>query len=318
MGGRCLIASILDRIAVLILLIGLGYLMGRLGILGGPMRKGISNLILTLCLPCAILASANIPFTREQQITIVYVLAAAFVFYVVSFLIFTAVGHKLIPEPRKRGLYICLCTFANTSFVGFPIAQVLVGEIAIFYGSVFNIMYNLFMFTYGIYLLTGTRKGIGKMLRSAMLDPCALASFAMVAICLFQIKFPAFLNDGLNLLGNTCTPLAMLVIGAGMTECRLHEVFSQRIIYSVSIARLVVMPLLVFGALWLLKVDPVVSIVCTLMCALPSGSLNSIFAEKYDCEPDFANKTVVQGNLLILITAPLLVALLGIAYPGVF
>lgn len=42
-----------------------------------------------------------------------------------------------------------------------------------------------------------------------------------------------------------------------------------------------------------------------LLTALPSGSLNVILAKEYDCEPDFASRTVILSMILIIVTLPL-------------
>jgi len=52
-----------------------------------------------------------------------------------------------------------------------------------------------------------------------------------------------------------------------------------------------------------------------LMAALPCGTMNVIFAEKYDCAPEFASRTVIQSLVLMIITLPLMILLTSIVFP---
>lgn len=53
----------------------------------------------------------------------------------------------------------------------------------------------------------------------------------------------------------------------------------------------------------LLKLPDEISGTCAILTALPAGSLNVIYAEQYNCEPEFASRTVVQTMVFMIVTA---------------
>ncbi len=48
-------------------------------------------------------------------------------------------------------VYSC---FSNVAFMGYPVIEAVLGHEAIFYTAIFNLPFNLFSFTLGIYLLS--------------------------------------------------------------------------------------------------------------------------------------------------------------------
>ena len=80
--------------------------------------------------------------------------------------------------------------------------------------------------------------------------------------------------------------------------------------------RLVVFPLAVLAVLYLIPgVPPLVALVCSIMCCLPSASLSVVFAQEYSCAPEYASRAVVQGMLLMIITIPLFITLAVTVFP---
>jgi len=67
-----------------------------------------------------------------------------------------------------------------------------------------------------------------------------------------------------------------------------------------------VLPALMMGALMLasnwIEIMPETKSVLVLMCALPCGSMNVIFAENYDIAPHFSARTVSLSMVFMLVT----------------
>ena len=115
---------------------------------------------------------------------------------------------------------------------------------------------------------------------------------------------PAFLNDTIDSLGNCCTALSMVVIGAILSDVDPRTVLEPAVLYYVVI-RLIAIPAFLFGVLWLLKVDTLVTGIIVILSAMPAGSTTAMLAQKYDQDPEFASKMVFLSTLASLITLPL-------------
>ena len=73
------------------------------------------------------------------------------------------VGKAAGFERKKRVIFTLLIAFANTGFVGLPVLTQLIGESGMLYGAIYNCVFDILYFSYGLYLLVG-REGCGCLL----------------------------------------------------------------------------------------------------------------------------------------------------------
>ena len=59
----------------------------------------------------------------------------------------------------------------------------------------------------------------------------------------------------------------------------------------------------------------IVKVICCLISCIPSGSLCVVFAQQYDCEPEYASRAVVQSMLVMLITIPVYLGIATSVFP---
>jgi len=112
-------------------------------------------------------------------------------------------------------------------------------------------------------------------------------------------------------------PLSMMIMGASLAKVPLLDILKDKYSYLVSFIRLLAFPLLMLAAMKMVGAAPVTASVCILMTALPCGTMNVIFAEKYDCAPAFASKAVIQSMILMAGTLVLMIILTSQAFPAV-
>ena len=58
-----------------------------------------------------------------------------------------------------------------------------------------------------------------------------------------------------------------------------------------------------------IEVNPRTMITLTIMTALPSGTMNVIYSERYNCASKFCARTVVMTLVFMVVTLPLLIGL---------
>ena len=84
---------------------------------------------------------------------VIYTLAIATAVYV-ALPVISFVLVKLMRIPmHQKGLYMFMTIFSNTGFMGYPIMKALFGNDAVFYTALFNILFNLEVFTLGVILI---------------------------------------------------------------------------------------------------------------------------------------------------------------------
>lgn len=288
---------------MLFVLILVGVLIRRIGLLTESGCKMLSSLLINLILPCNIVhafmsgAEVGAEFARN-----------CFLMVGLSALIqaIAAVGNRFLfarfpREERSVLSYGMICS--NSSFVGLPIAEELFGSIGVMYTSVFQIPLRFIMWTAGLSLFTDiSRKDA---LKKLVRHPCIIAVFLGLLMMVLPVELPDFLNSALNAMSSCTTPVSMLVIGSILALAPVRSLFSLPVLYFTAL-RLVVFPLLVYVLLLPFNLDRLLVDICVLMTAMPAGSSTSILATQYDCNAVFASEIIFTSTLFSIVTIPLL------------
>ena len=291
----------------IVVAVTLGFILRKTGIIDARMQKGLSDMLLLAILPFSILASSNYEKTPEVTEGMQIVLVAAMAYYILSLILMRLTSRKLPFEEKEQRVFVTMTVFANTGFVGFPLMSALYGNAGLLMAVVFNLAYNLFMYTYGIHLLSGKTGSI----RSILTNPVNIASVLAILIFVSPFRFPSYVSGPIDLIAAMTVPLSMIIIGSNLAAMPFTKVLTDPKSYLISFVRLILLPGLVLAGMYLAfrstSMTSETAAVAVLMCALPCGSMNVILSEKYDCAPEFAARATVQSMLLCMGSLPLFV-----------
>ena len=109
------------------------------------------------------------------------------------------------------------------------------------------------------------------------------------------------------MVGNTTTPLSMLIIGASLADVSIREMIRDKKLYVLAALRLFAIPFLMYAACTLLHIDSYITGIATVSAAMPAASMAVMMAKSYDGNTDFASKGVVFTTLLCVATLPVVV-----------
>ena len=162
----------------------LGFALNKSKVIGSTGERALSDILLKAVLPFMIINSSQHTYSACAAIAIGY--------YAVSLIVLRLSLKKVnILEDEKRIMITCT-VFANTGFVGFPLMEALYGSYGLLLAAVFNLCYNLFFYTYAVYLFS-------KKPRFALLDmfKSSVSVASIVAIVMFIIpwRMPGFISD---------------------------------------------------------------------------------------------------------------------------
>lgn len=288
---------------MLFVLILVGILVRRCGLLTESGCKMLSSLLINVILPCnivhAFMSGAEVGADFAGNCFLMVGLS-------VIIQILAAVGNRFLFRrfPREKSSvlsYGMLCS--NSSFVGLPIAEVLFGDIGVMYTSVFQIPIRFIMWTAGLSLFTdiSRRDAVKKLIR----HPCIIAVFVGLLLMVLPVELPGFIDDSVTALSRCTTPVSMLVIGSILAYAPIKSLFSAPVLYF-SFLRLVAFPLLVYVLLLPFGMDRLLVDICLLMTAMPAGSSTSILANQYGCDAEFASEIIFTSTLFSIVTIPLI------------
>ena len=308
------IETILGILLKMAVMIAIGYLLRKRNIITEEVQKGLSDILLKVVLPLSILDSAHYAYNGAlfHAMTVVAIVSVSF--YATGLFAMTLISRILPLEKNQKKIFVTMTVFQNTGFVGIPVMSALFAEQGLLMAVIFNLSYNLFMYTYGINSLSG-RGGVD--LKKIVRNPVTIMSVISILIFMSPFRLPEIIAAPIADVGSMSVPLSMMIMGGSLAKVPLLGLLKDKYSYLVSLIRLVVFPLLVLLILKLIGVSPVTASVCVLMTALPCGTMNVIFAEKYNCAPEFASKAVFQSMTLMAVTLPLMILLVTRIFPAV-
>ena len=294
----------------------LGFLLTKKKVIDDRGRKVLNDLLLRAVLPFSILSSSQYSFSVDMLRSIGAVALGAGVFYLITLVVLRIVIWKTGFADGEKRVFITTSVFANTGFVGMPIMYSLFGDAGLLLAAIYNLIYNVFFYTYGVHLLSGRKPSV-----SEYFNAVSIASVAAIVLFVLPWRAPAAFVNAIDLVGNMTFPLSMIIMGSTLSTIELKKLFADGKSYAVCFLRLILFPALMTLAMILTKrfVPVLSSTVVTLiiMTALPSGTMSVIYSERYDCAPKFCARTVALTLAFMVVTLPLMIILCLSAFQAV-
>ena len=283
--------------------LALGFVLNKTKVIDGNAEKALSKILLTAVLPFMILNSSQHTYSHEAVNGMVTCAAFGIGYYALTLIVMRLSLKKAKMSEDERRIMVTCTTFANTGFVGFPLMEALFGNYGLLLAAVYNLCYNLFFYTYAVYLFS--RKPKFRLLE-IFKNPVSVASILAIVLFIIPWRMPSFLSETFKLIGDMTVPMSMMVMGSMLAGVKIKKLVTDKKAYIVSALRLMVLPALVLGII--LVLSPFVPMasdtkcVVVMMCALPCGSMNVIYSENHDVAPHFCARTVSLSMIFMLVT----------------
>lgn len=265
----------MDRIIIILACLLCGYLLKIFGKLNQEGTSALNKLIIYFFLP--ILSLLHIP-TLELSLELIWLTASPFLVFIfgVIFLKFSFF-FNLIQKESYQSL-VLTSGISSTSFVGFPIFELLYGEVGLAYGVLLSLGGTILVFnTLGMTFLLAFSSE--KKISALEIGKRLLSFFPFIVfICaiLFnvsKVSFSATIVELLTVLASPFSVIALLAIGAQIEIGNINK-YKLEIILG-QLYKLVLAPFLIFIILWLLfGQQDVVAEICILGAGI--GSMNAI------------------------------------------
>ena len=337
------VQDIIYNVGLLFIMMVPGVLLKKLKMIPDGFGKGLSNLVLYIAQPLLIFLAYVRDFDKNILINSVYV----FVLSIIAHAIFSAVAmlcFKKAPDGRRRMLRFATI-FSNAAFMGIPlIASVLEDKYpgATLYASIYNITFNLFLWSLGVFICTSKRdenrdgvddyievarlvpsdnddekvKDSSGSILKALYHPVTIAAFIGLIFFILPINsyVPEIVTESFSMLKNLVAPLSMVVIGLRLADMEFKGIHNDLNMYLFLALRHIVLPLAVIGIIKLagligISIAYEVSMVVVILAATPAASSATMFAEKFDCDAAYVSRLVAISTILSIATMPLLLML---------
>lgn len=286
------------------ILMAIGWWLSKTGRLSKQTRSQLTDLVISVILPCAIIRSFQMEMSKEVMMSTLLILLISFGIQIL-YALCNMVLYRWMDEDRRN-----CCKYgtmvSNAGFLGMPVAEGAFGSTGLLYASVFLIPQRIFMWSYGLGLFAG--KGDGKVWKKVITHPCIISVFIGLLLMIagsYGYTLPSFINDTLKAVASCNTALSMIVVGGILSQVSFRSIFDKdALIYS--LIRLFVLPLVILLLLRLTKIPLLAANVCVLLSAMPAASTTAMLAEKYDGNSAFASRLVFVSTLGSLLSLPII------------
>jgi len=211
-------------------------------------------------------------------------------------------------DRQITGALLVVLPLGNTSFLGYPMVEAFYGDT----GLPFAIIYDqggsfLALVTYAAIVAAwfsptaGSRPSASQILRRILLFPAFLAM--LLGLALKGSSYPAFMELLLDSLAATLVPVVMIAVGFQL-RLKLDSGQTAPLVLALGF-KLLLMPALALGLLWVLQPQPLLTQVVVLQAAMPPMITAGTLAIGAALAPRFVAALVGLGLLGSFVTLPL-------------
>ena len=295
---------IAGQVLVLFVLISVGFLCGKKGILTDSSSKHITDIVLYVVTPCVMITAFQREFSFDLLGKILIATLCAVLIIAGSILVARLVFRNR-DESRKKVLQFAVI-FSNCGFMSLPLQKAVLGEDGWFYGSIFVAIFNIFVWTYGLVSMSGDIKQLS--LKKLIFNPGVVG--VVIALILFvgKITLPYIISRPMEYLSELNTPLPMLVIGFYLSQANLRKAFTDLQIYLAIAVRLVAIPVISAVVMALFKVDSTIVIAFIIASSAPTAATTTMFATKFNGDVELSVSAVTATTIASIATMPIVVA----------
>ncbi|MBP3481565.1 MAG: AEC family transporter [Clostridia bacterium] len=306
--------TVFIQVMVLAVMVAVGFFGDRFGYFTEHAARLCNNLLFYVITPCVIVNSfLSVEYTRQSAGGFFTAFACALVFHALAAVFSLFLFRK--GDRDKNIIYKYATVYGNTGYMGLPLAKAVMdavagnGEIGVFYCSAAVAAFNLFCFTHGVWLMSGSGGKHKFNWKKLIVNPGTLSVAAGLPLFLLNISLPQVLTAPIEHLGSMNTPLAMVMFGTYLSKADFGAAFRQKNMYVAALMKLAVIPLAMIGLFRVCGITGNLLIVASVFVSAPSANNTVMFAAKYNRDTSLASQVCGFTSVLSVITMPACVAL---------
>lgn len=311
--------AIISNIATVFILMGVGFVCNRTGLLPEKANSYLSPLLVQVISPCMIfsnIAQRTVTDGMPEDILATVAVSSGF------FILFCAIGWFFyvrvlkLREDENCGIYIMLFATLNNGFMGFPITQAIFGDDKLFFMVFFQMTLMIFNFGPGIAIINyGGKKQLQKssMLKNIM-GPNTYAAILGLIFMITGLSLPEFVKSPVELIGACMTPVSMIVIGIQLGSSNFRKIIKNKNLLTGSMLKMILVPIVTFFIVSSLPIDDVIKIVIIFGAAFPSAVVVAPLAVTEGKDGTLAAEGIALTTLISVITIPVMAMILSSVY----
>lgn len=297
-----------NEIAVLFLIMGLGFLLVKTKILKTADSRILSMVLIWLIGPAVVLRSFQIDFTPDVRDRFLLAVCVAVAINLVLMLITWGYGKIFRLDAVERTSIM----YANAGNLVIPLVTAILGDEWVIYASAFMCVQLAFIWTHGQAQIGGGR---GISWKKILFNANLIAVFAGMILLLTGLRLPPVLKNLCGQLSGTMGPVSMIMLGMLLADVKWGELLKQPRNWIVMALKMVVTPLMI---LVLLKLSGVTALadggktivyISFLAVITPCATTITQLAQMYRNRPEYASALNAMTTVISIATMPLMTGL---------
>lgn len=297
---------------ILFIIVSCGFVARKLRWTDDKFDAGLTKLIMNISCPALILDSVLGNTNLPDAPFILNILLISIVAYA-GILILAWVAPKIYRAPRESlGAHQFTIAFGNTGFIGFAVIGAIIGSNAVLYASMYNIVFNLVIFSFGAYFVQASgsvkltaRERLTTMV-SQLRSPAMIACFIALVLALLGVTdLDGVIGRTCDMLGAMTPPASMLVIGSTLAKYNFGEMFGNWRIYPTALLRLLGVPALFYLIGSFFTTDTYMLGILALENGMPAAALGTMFCLTYGGDLKTMSQGMFVTTILSVVTIPL-------------
>lgn len=292
---------------VIFVFIGLGLALQQLDRMPKDAAQWLNQMAIYVCLPALILL--HVP-TLDPDLALLSLIIIPWSLLLVTVVCVLPLAKRMNWSREVTAVLLVLLPLGNTSFLGFPLTEALLGQGQLPLAVVYDQFGSFLMVsTYVLWVIawysTGTRPTTGMMLRRLVQFPPFVALVVAVIFGHHWMGAAGLLIA--EALSKLLLPIVTVAIGLSL-KLQLPKAFIQPLIFGVA-AKLIALPvvaiglLLGFGSVW--PISKEVAQVAVLEASMPSMITAGALLSQARLAPELSSATVAWTVLLSVTTVPI-------------
>jgi hypothetical protein len=300
--------------APLFVLVLLGYLLARSRRFPRTVSDGMSRFVFSVALPALLFTLmsdlSQLP-AADYRIPLVYFGGCLVVF---------ALGRVVAARTFRldgtgQSIFALGGIFSNNVLLGVPLAKVTIGDAAMPAVAVVLVFNALLLWTLVTVSIEWARHGelslagFGKTARNVVTNPVVASILLGTAFGLTGLALPRVLAEPLRLIGQSATPLALVVLGMGLVEFGLRAGWRPGL--AIAALKLLAAPLAVWTLARAVGLSDLHTQVVTLLASLSVGVNVYLMAREFGAMQSAVAASIVISTALAAVSTPLALSLTG-------
>lgn len=296
-------AEVFSQVLILMILVALGALLSKTGILTESGVRSITDMVLMTVTPCVIIKS----FVREFDAKALKGLLISFLIAVMVHIGFIVLSRIILHSKaisRERVLRLGV-VFTNCGYMSLPLQEAILGETGVFYGSSFIAIFNLFVWSYGIITISGDKKYLTP--KKLVFNPGMIGLAVGLVIFLFSLPVPKIIYQPISFIAALNTPLPMIIIGYHLSKTDILKSIKDLQCLLASLVRMLLLPSVAIALMYLCRVRGDMLVSAAISCSAPTAAITTMFASKFGGDTELSVNMVSLTTIMSLLTMPLII-----------